>query len=111
MLVMKTKTVAATAFALAAQTALTGCRSHVPQPASPSATVAPAGRGMPLSDALETQAILGAMTAVADWQLANPSAHKPYEWHQAPFWAGLYELAVKSSDRRRYLDEIRRHGE
>src|SRR5258705_7163336 len=44
----------------------------------PSATVAPAGQAT-LSDAIETRAILRAMTAVADWQLANPSAHKPYE--------------------------------
>ena len=51
------------------------------------------------------------MSAVADWQLANPSLHNPYEWHQAPFWAGLYELAVRSSDRQKYLEAIRRHGE
>ena len=51
------------------------------------------------------------MTTVADWQLANPSAHKPYEWQGAPFWAGLYELAVRSSSRQKYLDAIRRNGE
>ncbi|HEU4994195.1 MAG TPA: glycoside hydrolase family 88 protein [Gemmatimonadaceae bacterium] len=106
---MRARILAATTFALAAQTAITGCRSSIspPQPA----TVAPAGRAMPLSDALEPRAILRAMTAVADWQLANPSAHQPYEWHQAPFWAGVYELALHSSDRQKYLDAIRRHGE
>src|SRR5438128_799583 len=57
------------------------------------------------------QAVLRAMTTVADWQLANPSAHKPYEWQGAPFWAGLYELAVRSSTRQKYLDAIRRNGE
>ena len=51
------------------------------------------------------------MTTVADWQLANPSAHKPYEWQGAPFWAGLYELAVRSGSRQKYLDAIRRNGE
>src|SRR2546428_9930058 len=65
----------------------------------------------PLSDAVEPQAVLRAMTTVADWQLANPSAHKPYEWQGAPFWAGLYELAVRSSSREKYLDVIRRNGE
>lgn len=108
---MKARTLAATAFALAAQTAITACRSSIsPQVPQPT-TVVPAGTATPLSDALETQAILRAMTAVADWQLANPSEHKPYEWHQGPFWAGLYELALRSSDRQKYLAAIRRHGE
>jgi len=51
------------------------------------------------------------MTIVADWQLATPSGHKPYEWQEAPFWAGLYELALQSSSRQKYLDAIRRNGE
>src|SRR5437899_12742299 len=87
---------AATAFVVA------GCGT-TPPPRAP----APA----PLSDAVEPQAVLRAMTTVADWQLANPSAHKPYEWQGAPFWAGLYELAVRSSSREKYLDAIRRNGE
>ncbi|HMG19558.1 MAG TPA: glycoside hydrolase family 88 protein, partial [Gemmatimonadales bacterium] len=70
-----------------------------------------AAQTAPLSDAIEPQAVLRAMTTVADWQLANPSAHKPYEWQQAPFWAGLYELAVRSSSRQQYVDAIRRNGE
>ena len=65
----------------------------------------------PLSDAVDSEAVLRAMTTVADWQLANPSAHKAYEWQGAPFWAGLYELAVRSSSRQKYLDAIRRNGE
>ncbi len=73
--------------------------------------MSPQARATPLSDAVDPQAVLRAMSAVADWQLANPSAHAPYEWHQAPFWAGLYELAVRSSARQKYLDAIRRHGE
>jgi rhamnogalacturonyl hydrolase YesR len=64
-----------------------------------------------LSDTVERQAVLRVMSAVADWQLANPSAHQPYEWHGAPFWAGLYELALLSADRQRYLAAIRRNGE
>jgi len=87
---------AATAFVIA------GCGTTLPARAP-----APA----PLSDAVEPQAVLRAMTTVADWQLANPSAHQPYEWQGAPFWAGLYELAVRSSSRQKYLDAIRRNGE
>src|SRR5437870_983022 len=87
---------AATAFVIA------GCGT-TPPPRAP----APA----PLSDAVEPQAVLRAMTTVADWQLANPSAHKPYEWQGAPFWAGLYELAVRSSRCGKHLDAVRRNGE
>src|SRR3989442_14470230 len=87
---------AATAFVIA------GCGRTLP-PRAP----APA----PLSDAVEPQAVLRAMTTVADWQLANPSAHKPYEWQGAPFLAGLYELALRSSRRQKYLDGIRRECE
>jgi len=86
---------AATAFVLA------GCTTPPPRPPVPT----------PYSDAVEPQAVLRAMTTVADWQLANPSAHKPYEWQGAPFWAGLYELAVRSGSRQKYLDAIRRNGE
>src|SRR5256885_7060608 len=65
----------------------------------------------PLSDAVEPQAVLRAMTTVADWQLANPSAHKPYEWQGAPFWAGLSTLPGRSSSREKYLDAIRPNRE
>ncbi len=88
---------AATAFVLA------GCSTPLPLQAPAPATA--------LSDAVEPQAVLRAMTIVADWQLATPSGHKPYEWQEAPFWAGLYELALQSSSRQKYLDAIRRNGE
>jgi unsaturated rhamnogalacturonyl hydrolase len=51
------------------------------------------------------------MTAVADWQLQNPSSHKLWEWHQAPFWASLYALAPLSRDPKRYYDAMRATGE
>ena len=51
------------------------------------------------------------MTAVADWQLQNPSSHKLYEWHQAPFWASLDALARLSKEPRKYLDAMRATGE
>jgi len=82
---------------IAAHTVLAAC-STSPPPAS-------------LTDIVDPQAVRRAMTTVADWQLANPSAHEPYEWQEAPFWAGLYELALRSSSGQKYLDAIRRHGE
>src|SRR2546430_14721998 len=88
---------AATAFVLA------GCSTSLPLQA-PAPTTA-------LSDAVEPQAGLRAMTIVADWQLANPSGHKPYEWQEGPFWAGLYQIALQSSRRQKYLDAVRRDGE
>ena len=102
---------AATAFVLAAQTALAGCSMSPPPPAPSPIAAVPETRATPLSDTVEPQAVLRAMTTIADWQLANPSAHKPYEWQEAPFWAGLYEFALRSSSRQKYLDAIRRNGE
>src|SRR2546422_10126750 len=86
---------AATAFVIA------GCGT-TPPPRAP----APA----PLSDAVELQAVLRAMTTVADWQLANPSAHKPYEWRGGPVLAGLFELAVGAGRRPRNLRAGRADG-
>ena len=51
------------------------------------------------------------MTLVADWQLEHPSGHKPYEWHEAPFWAGLHALARLSGNRQKYITAIRQNGE
>jgi unsaturated rhamnogalacturonyl hydrolase len=51
------------------------------------------------------------MTRVADWQLANPSRHKLWQWHQAPFWASLHAFAPLSNDPRKYLDAIAATGE
>jgi rhamnogalacturonyl hydrolase YesR len=65
----------------------------------------------PLSDAVQPQEVLRAMTVVAEWQLTNHSRHKPNEWHEATFWAGLNAFAPISSDPGKYLYEIRRNGE
>lgn len=79
--------------------------------AAPGPTPEAAGQGTPAwSDALEPQAILRVMTAVADWQLAHPSQHQAYEWQVAPFWAGLFALAPLSADADRYLGAIRQAG-
>jgi unsaturated rhamnogalacturonyl hydrolase len=100
-----------TALVLAAHTALAGCHASFPPPAARPATSTAETRATSLSDTVEPLAVLRAMTVVADWQLEHPSAHPPYGWQQAPFWAGLYEFALLSGDRQRYVDAIRRHGE
>jgi rhamnogalacturonyl hydrolase YesR len=64
-----------------------------------------------LSDAIEPQAVVRAMTVVADWQLANPSQDKSYEWQVAPFWAGLFVFAQLSADPGKYLGAIRQNAE
>jgi rhamnogalacturonyl hydrolase YesR len=65
----------------------------------------------PLSDALERKAIVDVMTAAAEWQLAHPSKHPPYDWTQAPFYIGLNAFAPLSRDPERYLGAARRNGE
>jgi rhamnogalacturonyl hydrolase YesR len=44
------------------------------------------------------QAILNIMQRVADWQLANPSAHKPTDWTQGAGDAGMMALAGISGE-------------
>jgi len=78
--------------------AAVACRPYGPAP-------------VPVSDAIEPQAVVREMTVVADWQLAHPPRDRSYEWQVAPFWAGLFVLAQVSRDSARYLDAIRRNGE
>jgi rhamnogalacturonyl hydrolase YesR len=63
------------------------------------------------SSALDRRAIVDIMTAAADWQLAHPSKHPPYDWTQAPFYIGLNAFAPLSRDRQRYLAAVRRNGD
>ncbi|HTB83012.1 MAG TPA: glycoside hydrolase family 88 protein [Candidatus Sulfotelmatobacter sp.] len=44
------------------------------------------------------QSVLDVMQHVADWQLANPSAHKTTEWTQGAGYAGMMALAGISGD-------------
>lgn len=78
---------------------LAGCASAV------------APRTANFSDALQPDAIVEVMTAAAEWQLAHPSEHPPYDWTQAPFYIGLNEFAPLSKDPQRYLAAVRRNGE
>jgi unsaturated rhamnogalacturonyl hydrolase len=63
-----------------------------------------------LSDAMTADAIMQAMTAVADWQLAHPSSFPSNAWHVAPFWAGLLSFAPLSSQPQKYVDAVRANG-
>jgi rhamnogalacturonyl hydrolase YesR len=65
----------------------------------------------PVIDTVQPQEVLRAMTVVAEWQLKNRSRHKPNDWREATFWAGLNAFAPLSSDPGKYLGEIRRNGE
>ena len=58
----------------------------------------------------EPAAVLRVMTRAADWQLAHPSAHAPYDWTQAAFYTGMMALAEISPDAK-YLDAMRAMGE
>jgi len=63
-----------------------------------------------LSADLQQAAILRVMTRTADWQLAHPSAHAPYDWTQAAFYTGVMALAEVSPDGK-YLAAMRAMGE
>jgi rhamnogalacturonyl hydrolase YesR len=89
-------------------TLVAGCASTYASGATRPAEQVPQARA--LSDEIQREAVVQAMTVVAEWQLANPSEHKPYEWHVAPFWASLVAFAPLSEDRDRYLAAVRRNG-
>jgi len=97
------------ALALGLALVLGACRTATP-PEPPSAAAlasAPVDLGTPPTQA----SIVAAITRVADWQIANPSRHKLWQWHQAPFWASLHALAPLSKEPAKYLDAIARTGE
>ena len=62
------------------------------------------------SAAINPKAVLGAMQRVADWQLANPSKHRPDDWTQAVGYNGIMALANISGDRK-YRDAMVAMGE
>jgi rhamnogalacturonyl hydrolase YesR len=64
----------------------------------------------PFSADVEPRAILRVMTAAADWQLAHPSTHDPYDWTQAAFYTGVMAFA-KVTDDGKYFAAMRAMGE
>jgi unsaturated rhamnogalacturonyl hydrolase len=63
-----------------------------------------------LSDAITPDAILHAMTLVADWQLANPAKWSTNLWHYAAFWTGMTKLAPLAESPK-YYDAIKKNGD
>jgi rhamnogalacturonyl hydrolase YesR len=76
------------------------------------ATAGTAAAQAPAATAVDFQpaAVLGVMTRAADWQLAHPSAHAPYDWTQAAFYTGVMALAEIAPDPK-YLAAMRAMGE
>jgi rhamnogalacturonyl hydrolase YesR len=56
------------------------------------------------------KAVLSVMERVADWQLANPSRHRPDDWTQAVGYNGMMALVGISGDRK-YRDAMVQMGE
>ena len=54
--------------------------------------------------------VLRQMTQAADWQLAHPSAHAPYDWTQAAFYTGVMALVDVANDPK-YAAAMRAMGE
>jgi len=59
---------------------------------------------------LTRAAVRRVMTAAADWQLAHPSEHAPYDWTVAAFYTGMMALA-DLSDSPKYYDAMKAMGE
>lgn len=62
------------------------------------------------SAAINPKAVLSVMERVADWQLANPSKHRPDDWTQAVGYNGIMALAGISGDSK-YRDAMIAMGE
>jgi rhamnogalacturonyl hydrolase YesR len=60
--------------------------------------------------AVETRAIHHIMVAAADWQIAHPSAHDPWDWTQAAFYTGVMAFS-KVADDGKYVAAMRAMGE
>lgn len=71
---------------------------------------AAANSAAPLSAAITPQAVLAAMERAADWQLANPSRHRPTDWTQAVGYNGMMALAGISASPK-YRDAMVSMGE
>lgn len=72
----------------------------VAQPAQPPA----------FSADLTRAAVRRVMTAAADWQLAHPSEHPPYDWTVAAFYTGMMAFS-QVADSPRYYDAMKAMGE
>lgn len=73
------------------------------------ATAQPEQRPTYSSD-LTRAAVMQVMTAAADWQLAHPSEHPPYDWTVAAFYTGMMTFA-ELSDSPKYYEAMKATGE
>ena len=71
---------------------------------------APPAPPQAFSAAADKAAIVKVMSAVTDWQLANPSKHEPYDWTQAAFYTGVMAFA-EVADNPKYVDAMKAMGE
>jgi unsaturated rhamnogalacturonyl hydrolase len=62
------------------------------------------------SSAADRAAVVKVMSAVADWQLAHPSAHEPYDWTQAAYYTGAMAFAGIAGDPK-YVGAMKAMGE
>jgi rhamnogalacturonyl hydrolase YesR len=79
----------------------------LPSPAAMAAGVTAVSAQAPSAQAAQ---ILSTMERVADWQLANPSRHRPDDWTQAVGYNGMMALVGVSGDRK-YRDAMVQMGE
>jgi len=75
-----------------------------------SPAVAQPTRQPAFSAGLTRAAVRRVMTAAADWQLAHPSDHAPYDWTLAAFYTGVMALS-DLSDSPKYYDAMKGIGE
>ena len=61
------------------------------------------------SAAADRAAVVKVMSAVADWQLSNPSKHEPYDWTQAAYYTGMMAFAG-ITDNPKYVDVMKAVG-
>lgn len=77
--------------------------------------VCPQAAGIPVSPPgafspeVEPRAVLRVLAATADWQLAHPAAHDPWDWTQAAFYTGVMAFSQISGDPK-YLAAMRAVG-
>src|SRR5882762_8571468 len=86
-------------------TALIPIWATVTQPAMAQPALPPA-----FSADLTRAAVRHVMTTAADWQLAHPSKHAPYDWTVAAFYTGVMAFS-KLSDSPRYYEAMKTMGE
>jgi rhamnogalacturonyl hydrolase YesR len=90
--------------------AQSGAQGNVMAPVPPHSRANNVTLTTSLSSEIQPLPVLAAMQRVADWQLANPSAHPPTDWTQGAGDAGMMALAGICGDPK-YREAMRAMGE